>query len=569
LARRYLKRQVGDQGRVPEQERGLQVNCCRNLECTNFGIAPLPVVGRGRNSAVRDMYRAIGSPHSKDRPEVRMACKACGQRFTLKSNRAVLEEFERQRASFDKMEDGQCRTEGCPSQGKSVSGHSDLYQSFGKSEAGSLRYRCKACKKTFSLRQSATWRQRKPEINELVLRLLVNKMPMRRICEAAQIEPAVLYNRIDHIYKQSLRFSVASETRLRSELRIERLRIAVDRQDHVFNWASHADRRNTHLMAVGSADCESGYVLALELDYDPDLNPYEADLHARAIGDYDLAPPFRRYARVFMLGDCADRSEHIKSMGVLGANNAKLPGAGMRIHPEYLLMGHFRFLRWMLPQVQSFRFYLDQEPGIRVAMLTAFQDLIIQDRLEAFFVRIAKTMTVDDKKLELARSETYLAKAAERFPGLDRWHVAVEVMRQRFTDAASVHTNTSDRWVESVFSHMGEPRKHVLYATDRGNADPKEVAADMLSASLHPIDRFFMQMRRRIALLERPIATASSAGRMWHGYSCYNPHVAQKLMTSFRTIYNYCLVGQDGKTPAMRFGLAKKPITYDELLGFL
>jgi hypothetical protein len=34
------------------------------------------------------------------------------------------------------------------------------------------------------------------------------------------------------------------------------------------------------------------------------------------------------------------------------------------------------------------------------------------------------------------------------------------------------------------------------------------------------------------------------------GYSAYNPETIVKILGIFRTFYNYCLAGKDGKTPA-------------------
>lgn len=60
MARSYKRKQVGGQGRIPVDFEGLQLNFCRNLECDNFGIPPLPVSGSGKAAA--DGYRAIGGP---------------------------------------------------------------------------------------------------------------------------------------------------------------------------------------------------------------------------------------------------------------------------------------------------------------------------------------------------------------------------------------------------------------------------------------------------------------------------------------------------------------------------
>ena len=75
-----------------------------------------------------------------------------------------------------------------------------------------------------------------------------------------------------------------------------------------------------------------------------------------------------------------------------------------------------------------------------------------------------------------------------------------------------------------------------------------------------------MLIRRRLSLLERPITSASSARRMWYGYSAYNPESIGKLLDIFRVYYNYCLAGKDGRTPAMRLGLAKSQVAVEDII---
>lgn len=45
---------------------------------------------------------------------------------------------------------------------------------------------------------------------------------------------------------------------------------------------------------------------------------------------------------------------------------------------------------------------------------------------------------------------------------------------------------------------------------------------------------------------------------MWHGYAPHNPSMVQTYLTVFRAVNNFILVGEDGKTPAMRLGITKK-----------
>eukprot|EP00952_Eustigmatos_sp_NYUAD-ZCMA_P001902 8497-Eustigmatos_ZCMA.PRE.1 len=86
-------------------------------------------------------------------------------------------------------------------------------------------------------------------------------------------------------------------------------------------------------------------------------------------------------------------------------------------------------------------------------------------------------------------------------------------MKQRYLQVRKSEANAANRWVTSILPHMGEPLKEVSCLTDWGDADVDRIAGGMLSASLHPIDRFFMLLRRRVSLLERPIASASSGHR--------------------------------------------------------
>ncbi len=139
------------------------------------------------------------------------------------------------------------------------------------------------------------------------------------------------------------------------------------------------------------------------------------------------------------------------------------------------------------------------------------------------------------------------------------------------------HGKWDDRWLTHPVASRAEPGKQVCWLTD---IDPVEDAGPKLDdqelhkarlylkASLHAVDRFFMQVRRRLTLAERPYATASSDGRRWHGYSAYQPKNLAMVLAIFRVAYNYCLVDSKGKTPAMRLGLAKAPVALEDILYF-
>jgi hypothetical protein len=47
-----------------------------------------------------------------------------------------------------------------------------------------------------------------------------------------------------------------------------------------------------------------------------------------------------------------------------------------------------------------------------------------------------------------------------------------------------------------------------------------------------------------------------------------NPETIVKMLGIFRVFYNYCLVGQDKKTAAMRLRLAKGVVSLEDIIYF-
>ena len=175
---------------LPEPQSGVQVNFCRNPDCPRFGVLPVPrVLGRGAGKSP-DGYRRVGVGDKL----IGLRCDECGETSTVMSNAGIAEEVAR----YGATPGGQpgCKTAGCTNAGVSPASRPDAYQAFGTTSAGSPRFRCRACASTFSVSVVGTHRLRQPEKTEAILKLLVNKMPMRRICEVADTSPKVLYDRI-------------------------------------------------------------------------------------------------------------------------------------------------------------------------------------------------------------------------------------------------------------------------------------------------------------------------------------------------------------------------------------
>lgn len=507
---------------------------------------------------MQDTYIAVGTGKSVSA----LRCKICGETNAIKSNRAVVEELDRISPVPTLTCSVVCRTPTCINAGKEETSPPTRYQAFGVTAAGSTRFRCKGCTKTFAVAMRSTLRQRMPDKTELIYRLLINKSPMRRICEVAEVSAPVLYQRIEFIYEQCLRVAAAHDGQL-PMMQSDRLGIAVDRQEHVLNWSSQFDRRVTKMGAVGSADTGSGYIFGLHLDYDPRYDVHDLELAAQACGDPARRPPFRRYARVFLpFETVAEQTDDPLP------EESRLPSRGVRVHSPYTIYAHFFYLKSLLAGTSSLHFYLDRDPGLHGGCFAAFGPEVRRGTVEAFWVKIDKSLTVDEKKLRLAASEAALTKAAAAHPGKRRIDVARRLLLESLKAQDYLALPVLKRWVQHPMPNMGEPAKAMCYLSDRGDMDPRVLADYLLDVRMNALDRFFMQVRRRLSVLERPFASPSS-NRRWHGYAVYNPTVVMRLLEIFRVTYNVALVGEDGKTPAMRLGLANRPMTLNEIIAFM
>lgn len=586
----------GGEPRVPQPYDGIQVNFCKNVECGHFG-EPASPKKQPRGSKVHELPNDGYILGSKNGFRVRLICKACRQYSILKSNIGVAEERERLCSYLRERQlaSPSCRTACCQNYGYDVLTHFERFQRFGKSAAGTQRYRCKACLKTVTGEKKATNKQRATHKNKAIYAHLVNKVPFKRICEIVGISPETLYRKIDFLHGQALAFSGHRERQL-ATMPIRRLYIASDRQEFTLNWTNTRDKRNVILKAIASVDMESGYVFGMHTNFDPEANQKEVAKESSELGDNERSMPFRRHARFWLASDHArmtrarNHADEPIQEGALLRNVAvkyaealdrdeietsddpephtALPSKGMQVHEEYTLYGHFFFLKHLLGNIEKVRFYLDQDSGMRAACFAAYREEILAGQCDAFYVRINKGLTIHQKQRLRRDSQRDLEEAQEVFPYLSGTSIRLLRIMDEMKRLETIG-RWNDRWLTYPFPDMSEPEKAVCYLTNRGEYGESHLAQLYLKASLHEVDSYFNQVRTRLSPLQRAIHSPSNTGRTWYGNQPYDPRIVQKLLDLLRLFHNYCLKSRkDKKTPAMRIGLAKAPIDLDEVVYF-
>lgn len=593
----------------------IQVNHCKNPKCPNFGVPPSNERKRGRsaqstNPPIPGDY--IVPSTGKSSPALK--CLLCGEIFPMQSNLAIVEEMLRISAYLEPV-GPVCRNPACDLAGKADIETQRRHTRFGTNRHGTPRYKCGGCKKVFAHGGKSTKQQHTTHQNRDIFRHLVNTVPIRRIIKLLGISTSVLYSRIDFIYQQCLLFAGERERTLLDRTDLGRRRISVDRQKLMVNWSPRDERRNTVILSIASADQDTGYVYGAHLNFDATMDEADVLKDLVRFGDSRLDQPFRRYARVWLEQDYKDASKRADSkrnrraksalaaakslVEKLEANveqryeeaverdtiddgeepslNARPPTKGMLLHEQVVMNAHMQFVSRLLHRADKLRFYLDQESGLRAAFMSALTGRVLSGTADAFYVQIMKEATVDQKRGLVGRSIKAFKKACEQHPELTEDEVKVLLVRQELERIREIG-KWNDKWLRHPIAYMREPAKLVCWLTD---IDPpstdvaerenqlNRAARLYLRATLTEVDRFFMQLRRGLTMAERGVVSASADRRLWFGKNAYNPGVLAKLVEIFRVHFNYCEVGEDGKTPAMRMGLARGKVAEEDILYFV
>jgi len=183
----------------------------------------------------------------------------------------------------------------------------------------------------------------------------------------------------------------------------------------------------------------------------------------------------------------------------------------MALDMDNSIYGHCFRLRDLRIGAQQIRLFLDQDSGLRAATLGAFAERIADRTADAFYVRIHKDMTVDERKHALKVSRERFRVLELEPPALDRQALRLLAIQDSLANmAASGHWK--DRWLMHPFPSMREPEKAICYLTDYDDYDDDHLAWLYNKAGLHAIDVFFLLVRRRLSLLERPPATTAAFG---------------------------------------------------------
>lgn len=530
----------------------------------------------------------------------------------MQSNLAIAEELLRISEYLEPCLPA-CPNEGCELFDKAEPEYSGRHTRFGVNAHGTPRFKCGACRKVFAFGGNSTKRQRKTHRNTDIFEHLMNAMPLRRIIKVLGISPSILYDRIDFFHKQCQLFAGERERGLVDRSDLGKRYLSTDRQKLIVNWSDRESRKNTILLSIATADQVTGYLYAANVNFDGEMDSDLVQKEAPKFGDQRLAKPFRRFARVWFPQDwdAAALRNQARTKDRLSAAKAaqpdrpdrllasvedtyeaaleredmddgddpsplaKAPAKGMLLHEQAVMTAHIQLVARLLHRAEKLRFFIDQDSGLRAAVLVSMPNRVLDRTADAFYVTVLKEFTVDQKKGLVGSAKRQLRKLMKD-AGVDEDEAALILARLEL-DRLTAIGKWDDRWFRHPVADMREPQRLICWLTDIDAVETDEKLREdqlqhyarlHLKASLTSVDRFFMQVRRALTIAERGIASASADRRLWFGKNAYNPAVLVKLMEIFRTYFNYCEVGADKRTPAMRMGLAKGPISPEDIIYY-
>ena len=589
-------------------ERAVQVNHCRQPHCENFGVPARSEHGKPGPSADRDMAYKVHSSVKGTVPSIR--CKACLDNPPMKSNASIVREVERL-AEADGVwtleESTGCANEECENHGRSIAFHKNAYHRRGRPKSGNGQYyQCKSCGRKMLLSNPVRLHDGNQRLAADLFSRIANKSPVRGSGRGVGFKSMGSYYAIlDFIHARCRAHSGAIDRALiDGRLTLPKdLVVETDAQEYTLNWVSRLDRRNVVLHGYCTVDSDSRFILGMHANFDGRVDPFDINVDAVGGGDLDVAEPFRKYAHYWLSGDELsagrgmgkklrkhDRVELMEQIKAIYASAVtrkdvedielhyhddqvcQMPplSTGIQVHEPYMAYAHWLLLHRIVTGagVERLQANMDISSMTRAAFMCAFIDEVRRGDANGFYVRYTKFQTVDERKRIVHEANRAKARFRDGLPASIRKNkkeVARRMMKERI-EAGQSYGKWNDEWMEHPVPTMNEPHKAMSWLTAKESIDENRKADMFLNAGLARIDNVFMMTRRLFSALERPVGTSSGHNTVWHGYAPYNPRMLEKYLAIFRTVNNFVYVGDDGRTPAMRLGFTRKPLTYADIL---
>ncbi len=553
--------------RLPPPFAGIDLNFCRNPSCAAYGVLPDPFKRpKGAPPPASGVLRGVvaGKKH-----EEHYQCPACGTTSRVKNNRAVVEECERlRRLRETDPATAACRNVGCVNEQIPVEGHPGLYQSFGQTNGGDPRWRCKGCMKTFSTGKPAR-RHKRSDKNRLVLDMLCNDLSLAKISKISGLSYRDIYRRIDFYHKRVRSFVARREDFSKVDFSTMGSRFATDSQALTINWPTRKRRLPVVFQHLCTAHARSGFIVEASFQLDAEISPAEAAAQSLAANEDAVSTAFRCHARLWTKDEFDAHLDRLaRNAGLTEADVHGLPSAGSMIRYDVMQFAHAMRLRDHIGNRDvPLVFVMDGDAGLKQSFTTVFQPEVAGGKAHLTIVDFDKGMTNDKRNMVVADGRTDLC-AATGLTSTELKLIPSEFYAEIVDEevACRLIGEPVGAWFQYPFPTKSEPNKRVLLLTDSPDVSARSKARLMRLSTLRSVDSYFHRFRSNVRFASRPQVSTGGHGRTWGRHHLYDPSVLAKLVDIYRFYHNWMEPGADKETPALRIGLARGRVYERDLL---
>ena len=231
------------------------------------------------------------------------------------------------------------------------------------------------------------------------MRLLVNNVPLRRIMEIANVPADRLYNRIDFLARQCRDFAAHKDKKLWRGFAGRNRVISTDVQTILANWR-HANRvLNVPIHHAVTVDRDTGYVVAVTTDFDPETDSFEIEGDMMSVDDFHLPRAWRLHGRVWAYDEYRQsvlkgvQSILTEEEKYLSSDTFDLPGFGSRVRGDIFQAAHVMMVKKLVgTKYRQLLHCVDGDSGLAKLSASLFANDVIAGRMHVADVRFRKEL---------------------------------------------------------------------------------------------------------------------------------------------------------------------------------
>lgn len=585
----------------------IQMNRCDNPYCKWFGLEQHRFESaKGKPSRYRLSGAKGGTSHAivcNPDPTTTIGKMTWKCTTNALSNWSIAEEIKRL-ATHDRVQDWEPEYEfhrgSCLKHDITPFATPNHFYRRGKSSGKSQKWQCKTCKKITNVlperRETTTYHQQRNDILPTYVALILNRTPVKRVCEILEISSDTYYRKLEWMYRRCLEFLERYESVPLQNKQFDSLWLNTDKLQYNLNNVrkkGHGSKfydmievKKPQTNIVVTADVDSRYVFRADVAYDWDITLDDIERDTKELCEDHLHEFARKNARLRF--SCAPQPPTPHDTESTSAymsqrqefDNRKRYIDGLHVNATYTAIAQLWHLQKIL-KTKKWRFVTDEDYSLMSAIYRVFSKEIREGVTHHFLCKIDRGKSLRDSYTEYEQSirdlKAWGTSKGYTFRSITAlaYHQLVEILKHHhFHETVHIGGNDYYRWARNPLEHplatKDQGYRWVDCTTDISTLETKYVANMLMKVNDYAVNNFMQLMRRRISILERPLVTARGDGKSYI-YANFNPKYAQYAVTILRTYYNFCMTykwGDNRVTPAQSLGLTNKSFSMKDIIYF-